>query len=35
MSLFIGNISSSVDEREYEDSFKKYGTCSFRTKGKP
>ena len=33
MSLFVGNISSSIDERDIEDQFKKFGPCQYRTKG--
>lgn len=27
MSLFVGNVSKKVTQREFEDAFKNYGPC--------
>ena len=35
MSLFVGNISKNVNERELEDEFEKYGKCSINFKVRP
>jgi RNA recognition motif-containing protein len=32
MSLFIGNISKSVNHDDLEDAFKKFGPCKYRIK---
>lgn len=34
MSLFLGNISRRVDERELEKAFGTYGKCKFIARGK-
>lgn len=33
MSLFIGNISRSANERDIEKAFEKFGECHFRFRG--
>ena len=32
MSLFVGNISKNVNQRELEDEFEKYGKCNINFK---
>ena len=27
MSLFVGNVSKNVSQREFEDEFKSFGSC--------
>lgn len=33
MSLFVGNISKNVRERDLEDEFGKFGRCTIKPKG--